>query len=171
MKTKQEIFQYLVNLPSRITIPTRNKYDKPKKATTAFQDVVIASPITEFYRQMLAPKTTCIIPIPEIISISLYDKLARLIKRGEALNSLLFTRYFQVIQFLVLYEDYFGNLFKRDYVNNNFRNAHACVTDIDESKDIADIYKELYDNKHPLRHLEFFADCVDIVRIIEGKNK
>ena len=167
MKTKQEIFQYLVNLPSRITIPTRNKYDKPKKATTAFQDVVIASPITEFYRQMLAPKTTCIIPIPEIISISLYDKLARLIKRGESLNSLLFTRYFQRLQLLVLYEDYFGNIFKRDYVNNNFRNAHACINDIDETMDISDIYKELYDNKHPLRHLEFFAGNSDIVRIVE----
>jgi hypothetical protein len=184
------VFNFIKSMPIKYKLSVKYVI-RQKLFEDGFKTAINNSTIVNFYFEYLKKqhKTSTVINIPDNIDYSVYDKLQELIllclkytanrdihdyydntkgflEQSELYHwlmdmNLLIASCYQMMHIL-LYEDYFGNIFKQ--------NGHNIVKNIilpKNESELKELFKIFNDNRGEIRSLLFFADCVNIVGLIE----
>lgn len=185
-----DIFNYIKNLPIKYKL--YNKYIIGEKLfEDGFKTAINNSRLKKFYLNYVKKlnKTTTIINIPNNIDYSVYNKIQDLIiilnefeggrnyrdfedkskgllEQPDIYNFLTDLNLIRSVCFqtfnLLLYEDYFGNIFKH--------NTHDLIKNLvlpKNQEDFKELYNDFYDKESKIRYNLFFADCINIIGLIE----
>lgn len=185
-----DVFNYIKNMPIKYKLSVKYIIGQ-----TLFEDgfktAINNSRLVNFYFKYLKKlnKTTSIINIPDNIDYSVYDKLRDLIiilnkfengrnyqdfedksksllEQPETYSFLLDLLLIKSVCFqtfnLLLYEDYFGYIFKHN-THNIIRNLILPKSE----EEFKEIHNTFYNKESEIRYNLFFADCVNIIGLIE----
>lgn len=171
-----EIFGFIKSLPEKYKLSTKIG-DSFKLYEDGLKTAINNSQIAIFYLAYLRKqkKSSTVLPIPANIESHTYNKIHELIRMIDSstlesnvgdLNTKLFRAMcFHVLQYL-LYEDYFGSIFKQNF--------HKIVEEIqlpNTTKELQELFLEFNNKDGKIRHTLFFGDTIPVVKTIKSYPK